>query len=419
MRPTASTPRWCWDLRPPVTETSPRSSQKQASGRRHHLPGTFDTNHLHLGIGIHSEPRRQLPNPIRRSPHTAVGSHRSALERCLRYPRVRVNALPAIRYSGMVDPLRSAHNLSDAAAPPSRGLGPRPEAADPAARGPRELERLMTRTLCAGARLRRSMSTAAPHATLFAPAPTVEARSRSRRCSTGMARSESAQHIDAAYSAHPPPERTRTASLQSWRARWPNAAHRLRESASAWRFASRYDHRLSRRRQLTATSSHPQQRPDLEPVAQFGIEFHVFPITAATKHAQEERELALFAERGVDLVVLARYMLVLSAGMCVRLAGRVINIHHSFLPAFIGGKPYHQAHARGVKLIGATAHYASTDLDEGPIIEQDVTRVFHRDCVEDLVRKGRDLEKTVLARAVRWHLEDRVLIAGHRTVVFE
>ena len=171
--------------------------------------------------------------------------------------------------------------------------------------------------------------------------------------------------------------------------------------------------------QLTATSSHPQQRPDLEPVAQFGIEFHVFPITAATKHAQEERELALFAERGVDLVVLARYMLVLSAGMCVRLAGRVINIHHSFLPAFSGGKPYHQAHARGVKLIGATAHYASTDLDEGPIIEQDVTRVFHRDCVEDLVRKGRDLEKTVLARAVRWHLEDRVLIAGHRTVVFE
>jgi formyltetrahydrofolate deformylase len=160
--------------------------------------------------------------------------------------------------------------------------------------------------------------------------------------------------------------------------------------------------------------------PDLRPIAtQFGVPFQVFPITPATKAAQEERELALLAEHEVDLVVLARYMQVLSADFVARMPGRVINIHHSFLPAFMGGKPYHQAHARGVKLIGATAHYATTDLDEGPIIEQDVIRVYHKDSVADLVRKGRDVEKTVLARAVRWHLEDRVLVQGNRTVVFE
>jgi len=160
--------------------------------------------------------------------------------------------------------------------------------------------------------------------------------------------------------------------------------------------------------------------PDLAPVAQqFGVPHHVFPITAETKRAQEEKELALLAEQRIDLVVLARYMQVLSSEFVGRMPGRIINIHHSFLPAFMGGKPYHQAHARGVKLIGATAHYATTDLDEGPIIEQDVMRVFHRDSVEDLVRKGRDVEKAVLARAVRWHLEDRILVYGNRTVVFE
>jgi len=160
--------------------------------------------------------------------------------------------------------------------------------------------------------------------------------------------------------------------------------------------------------------------PDLEPVArQFGVPYHVFPITAETKRAQEAGELALLAEQRIDLVVMARYMQVLSNEFVGRMPGRIINIHHSFLPAFMGGKPYHQAHARGVKLIGATAHYATTDLDEGPIIEQDVMRVFHRDSVDDLVRKGRDVEKTVLARAVRWHLEDRILVYGNRTVVFE
>jgi formyltetrahydrofolate deformylase len=160
--------------------------------------------------------------------------------------------------------------------------------------------------------------------------------------------------------------------------------------------------------------------PDLEPVARhFGVEYRVFPILAATRRAQEEQELALLEDRKVDLVVLARYMQVLSPEFVGRLPGRILNIHHSFLPAFVGGRPYHQAHARGVKLIGATAHYATTDLDEGPIVEQDVIRVLHKDAVTDLVRKGRDVEKAVLARAVRWHLEDRVLVYGNRTVVFE
>ncbi len=160
--------------------------------------------------------------------------------------------------------------------------------------------------------------------------------------------------------------------------------------------------------------------PDLQPVAEwFGLPYHVFPITKETKAEQEKREMALIDEAQVDLVVLARYMQVLSGDFVGRYPGRIINIHHSFLPAFMGGRPYHQAQARGVKLIGATAHYATTDLDEGPIIEQDVIRASHRDEVKDLVRKGRDLERTVLARAVRWHLEDRVLVYDNKTVVFD
>ncbi len=159
--------------------------------------------------------------------------------------------------------------------------------------------------------------------------------------------------------------------------------------------------------------------PDLEPVArQFSVPFFFMPKTKDDKTRVEEQELALIAEHDVDLVVLARYMQILSDEFVSRLQGRIINIHHSFLPAFIGGRPYHQASVRGVKLIGATAHYATGDLDEGPIIEQDVVRCSHRDTVDDLVRKGRDLEKVVLARAVRWHLEDRVLTFGNKTVVF-
>jgi len=151
----------------------------------------------------------------------------------------------------------------------------------------------------------------------------------------------------------------------------------------------------------------------------YGLPFHVIPVTAATKAEAEARQLALLAELRVDLVVLARYMQVLSADFLRTLARPVINIHHSFLPAFAGGKPYHQAHARGVKIIGATAHYATADLDEGPIIHQDVTRVTHRHGVDDLIRLGRDLEKRVLAQAVRWHLDGRILAYGNKTVVFD
>jgi formyltetrahydrofolate deformylase len=158
----------------------------------------------------------------------------------------------------------------------------------------------------------------------------------------------------------------------------------------------------------------------LAPVAaQFGVDFEVFPITHDNKREQEAREIARIEALGIDLVVLARYMQVLSGEFVARYPGRIINIHHSFLPAFMGGKPYHQAHTRGVKLIGATAHYATTDLDEGPIIDQDVARCSHRDSVDDLVRKGRDLEKVVLARAVRLHLDDRILVYGNKTVVFD
>jgi formyltetrahydrofolate deformylase len=159
--------------------------------------------------------------------------------------------------------------------------------------------------------------------------------------------------------------------------------------------------------------------PDLEPVAKgHGVPFHVLPVDAQDKRAQEQRVQALFERERIDLVVLARYMQVLSAELCAQHAERIINIHHSFLPAFSGGKPYHQAAERGVKIIGATAHYATSELDQGPIIEQDVVRVSHRDTVQDMVRKGRDLERLVLARAVRLHLEDRILVHGNKTVVF-
>jgi len=160
--------------------------------------------------------------------------------------------------------------------------------------------------------------------------------------------------------------------------------------------------------------------PDLEKVAkQFGVPFHLSLKDAQNKADAEQREIALLDDHAVDLVVLARYMQVLGPDFVGHFDGRVINIHHSFLPAFVGGKPYHQAYERGVKLIGATAHYATKTLDEGPIIEQDVVRSSHRDSIDDLIRKGRDLEKVVLARAVRWHLDDRVLVYSNKTVVFD
>ena len=148
------------------------------------------------------------------------------------------------------------------------------------------------------------------------------------------------------------------------------------------------------------------------------VPFEHLPVTRQTKLEQETRLWQLVRDTGTDLVVLARYMQVLSEGLTAKLVGRCINIHHSFLPGFKGAKPYHQAHERGVKLIGATAHYVTSDLDEGPIIEQDVERISHRDTPDDLVRKGRDIERRVLARAVRHHLEDRVILNGHKTVVF-
>ena len=159
-----------------------------------------------------------------------------------------------------------------------------------------------------------------------------------------------------------------------------------------------------------------------ELVRGYGIAFHHLPLAAGAgaqaKQAQELRVLELAQRERVDLVVLARYMQILSGTMCERLAGRAINIHHSFLPSFKGARPYAQAHARGVKLIGATAHYVTADLDEGPIIEQDVARVDHADSVDAMTAAGRDVECLVLARAVRWHTEHRVLLNGHKTVVF-
>jgi formyltetrahydrofolate deformylase len=190
-------------------------------------------------------------------------------------------------------------------------------------------------------------------------------------------------------------------------------------------WVSRQDHCLydllwrQRAGELTAKipliiSNHPHLQPIAE---QFGIDYYHLPISAETKVAQESKQLDLLRHYNIDLVVLAKYMQILSPEFVSQFPN-VINIHHSFLPAFAGANPYHRAYERGVKIIGATAHYVTEDLDEGPIIEQDVARVSHRDQVEDLIRKGKDLERIVLARAVRLHLQNRVLVYGNRTVVF-
>lgn len=159
---------------------------------------------------------------------------------------------------------------------------------------------------------------------------------------------------------------------------------------------------------------------DTERLAKFyGIPFHLIEVTKETKAAAEAKQFALFDAHQVDLIVLARYMQILSPEFVKRYPQRIINIHHSFLPAFIGAKPYHRAFERGVKLIGATSHYVTEVLDEGPIIEQDIARISHRDQVEDLIQKGRDLERVVLSRAVRWHIENRILVYANKTVVFD
>jgi formyltetrahydrofolate deformylase len=192
-------------------------------------------------------------------------------------------------------------------------------------------------------------------------------------------------------------------------------------------FASKLEHCLSdlllRSRMGEFEAEIPaviSNHPDLEAVVEsFGTKYHYYPISDETKPVQEKKQLDLLEEQRVDLVILARYMQILSEDFVSRYPNRIINIHHSFLPAFAGPRPYHRAHERGVKIIGATAHYATVELDQGPIIEQDVVRVSHRDTVADLIRKGRDLEKVVLARAVTLHLRNRILVYGNKTVVFD
>ncbi|HQN64734.1 MAG TPA: formyltetrahydrofolate deformylase [Methylophilus sp.] len=159
---------------------------------------------------------------------------------------------------------------------------------------------------------------------------------------------------------------------------------------------------------------------DTEGLAKFyGIDFHHIVVTKDNKTEAEATQFRLFDTYKIDLIVLARYMQILSSDFVARYPQRIINIHHSFLPAFIGARPYHRAFERGVKLIGATSHYVTEDLDEGPIIEQDIARVSHRDQVEDLIQKGRDLERVVLSRAVRWHIENRILLYANKTVIFD
>ena len=205
---------------------------------------------------------------------------------------------------------------------------------------------------------------------------------------------------------------------------------RLAQSARRPRMAilvSKYDHCLAdllyRHRSGELTCEIPliiSNHPDNKPIADFyGVPFETIPVVKEQKQVAEQKILDLLKQHNPDFIVLARYMQILSHQFVSAYPQRIINIHHSFLPAFVGAKPYHQAFQRGVKLIGATSHYVTEVLDDGPIIEQDVVRISHRDAVEDLIQKGRDLEKIVLSRAVRWHIENRVLLYGHKTVVFD
>ena len=192
-------------------------------------------------------------------------------------------------------------------------------------------------------------------------------------------------------------------------------------------FVSKYDHCLAdllyRHRSGELACEIPliiSNHPDVQSLVDFyRIPLEVVPVTKENKSEAEKRELELLAPLKIDLIVLARYMQVLSPDFIRQYPHRIINIHHSFLPAFVGGKPHHQAYQRGVKLVGATSHYVTEVLDDGPIIEQDVVRISHRDTLEDLIQKGRDLEKVVLSRAVRWHIESRILLYGNKTVIFD
>jgi formyltetrahydrofolate deformylase len=207
--------------------------------------------------------------------------------------------------------------------------------------------------------------------------------------------------------------------------RWRLALSSVRPRVAI--FVSQYDHCLAdllyrhRSGELACeialvVGNHEIARPLTE---FYNIPFHHMPITPSSKGYVEQQQLTLLQQRGVDLIVLARYMQILSNSFVENYPQQIINVHHSFLPAFIGAKPYHRAYERGVKLIGATSHYVTAELDEGPIIEQDVIRISHRDQLEDLIQKGRDLEKMVLSRAVRWHIEHRVLLYNRKTVIFD
>ncbi len=206
---------------------------------------------------------------------------------------------------------------------------------------------------------------------------------------------------------------------------WSLAASGRRPNVAL--FVSKYDHCLAdllyRHRSGELACEIPliiSNHPDVQALADFyRVPLQVVPVTKENKISAEARELALLAPLKIDLIVLARYMQVLSTDFIRNYPHRIINIHHSFLPAFVGGKPHHQAYQRGVKLIGATSHYVTEVLDDGPIIEQDVVRISHRDTLEDLIQKGRDLEKVVLSRAVRWHIESRILLYGNKTVIFD
>ena len=213
-----------------------------------------------------------------------------------------------------------------------------------------------------------------------------------------------AERLDMRWGLHFSDERRRTAVLVS------RQGHCLYDLMGRWELGE-----LPTDLALVI-SNHEDHRTAVE---RAGVPFHHIPASGSTKADAETEMLRLLAEHDVDVVVLARYMQVLSAGFIAAYPDRVINIHHSFLPAFAGARPYHQAHDRGVKVIGATAHFVTEDLDAGPIIEQDVARVSHRDAVADLVRKGRDLEQVVLARAVRLFLDNRIVVYGNKTVVFD
>ena len=214
---------------------------------------------------------------------------------------------------------------------------------------------------------------------------------------------------------------------EEFQAQWTIKLSRTQDRRRLAIFVSKYDHCLQEilwRHELgefqADISLIVSNHTDLKSLADLHhVPFHVFPINKENKLEQEQKELSLLKNENIDTVILARYMQVLSPTFVAEYPNRVVNIHHSFLPAFAGGNPYKQAYERGVKIIGATSHYVTDNLDEGPIIEQDIIRISHKDTLADLIRKGRDLERMVLARALRLHLQDRILVYGNKTVVFD